>query len=184
MCASVNEPRKGEPRCPLVPKITSCSGSSRSGRRSKYSRSSRAASISISLGAGLPARGEIVMDCSLLRHRAGLGVPDFGSILGDRTIARELPGTGNIEDGLARPCVAVAVQFGQPLVCLKIGFEVRQMHVVISIRQKRTEQRAKDPRFVAAEVLGGDHVQRGAGFGLVVVMPVRIVPTAAALHLI
>ena len=32
MCASVNEPLSGEPRWPLVPKLTSCAGSLRSGR--------------------------------------------------------------------------------------------------------------------------------------------------------
>jgi len=49
----------GEPRCPLVPKLTRWLGSSRSGRRSKYSLSKRATSTSMSLGAGLPASGEI-----------------------------------------------------------------------------------------------------------------------------
>src|SRR2546423_647308 len=57
MCASVNVPCKGEPRCPLVPKLTSWFGSPKSGRRSKYSFSRRATSISISFGAGLPASG-------------------------------------------------------------------------------------------------------------------------------
>jgi hypothetical protein len=42
ICASVNEPRSDEPRCPLVPKLTRCSGSPRSGRWRKYSRSRRA----------------------------------------------------------------------------------------------------------------------------------------------
>src|SRR5271157_2842945 len=57
--ASVNDPCIGEPRCPLVPNMTNWFGSPRSGLRSKYSRSSRAGSISISFGAGLPASGEI-----------------------------------------------------------------------------------------------------------------------------
>jgi len=43
------------------PKLTSWFASVRPGRRSKYSRSSRAGSISISFGAGLPASGEMVM---------------------------------------------------------------------------------------------------------------------------
>ena len=44
--------------------------------------------------------------------------------------------------------------------------------------------RSKDPRLVAAEIVGGDQVQCGAGFRLVVVMPMRVVPAAAAGHLI
>ena len=59
MWASVNVPCSGVPRWPLVPKLTSWLGSPRSGLRSKYSRSSRARSTSISFGAGLPASGEI-----------------------------------------------------------------------------------------------------------------------------
>src|SRR5215472_18638343 len=45
----------------LVPKLTSWFASVIPGRRSKYSRSSRAGSISISFGAGLAASGEMVM---------------------------------------------------------------------------------------------------------------------------
>src|ERR1039458_2649105 len=60
MCASVKVACSGEPRCPLVPKLTIWVGSLRSGLPSKYSRSSRATSTSISFGACLPARGEIV----------------------------------------------------------------------------------------------------------------------------
>src|ERR1700730_11139430 len=61
MWASVNDPWKGEPRCPLVPKLTRWAGSLRSGRHSKYSRSRRDRSTSISFGAGLPASGEIAI---------------------------------------------------------------------------------------------------------------------------
>src|ERR1039458_3262823 len=60
MCASVKVPTSEDPRWPLVPKLTTWVGSLTSGLRSKYSRSSRATSTSISFGAGLPASGEIV----------------------------------------------------------------------------------------------------------------------------
>src|SRR5271166_3872224 len=181
--ASVNEPRSDEPRCPLVPKLTRCSGSPRSGWRSKYSRSRRAGSTSISLRAGLPARGEMVMHRSFSWHRTRLRSPDFSGVLGDRVVAGELPAAGHVQDGLARPGVAVAVQRGQPLVRLEIGPEVGQMQVVVSLRQQRVPQRSEDARLVAAEMIGEDHVQRGAGLRLVVVMPVRVVPIAAGGHL-
>src|SRR6516164_5714012 len=106
MWVSLNEPCRGEPRWPLVPNETSWLGSSISGRRSKYSRSSRTGSISISLGAGLPASGEIVIRATPsgeLCHRTWLCIPDFGCVLGDGAVARELAGGGDVEDGLARP---------------------------------------------------------------------------------
>ena len=78
----------------------------------------------------------------------------------------------------------VGVQLGQPVVRLEIGFEVRQVHVVVAVGQQRVAQRSKDAGLVAAEIIGEDQVQRGPGFGLVVIMPVRIIPAAAALHLI
>src|SRR5271157_921892 len=184
MWASVNDPRSGEPRCPLVPKLTNWPGSSRSGLRSKYSRSSRAGSISISLGAGLPASGEMVIGGFSSSHRTGFCVPDLAGVLGDRAIAGELPGAGDIQNRLPRPSVAVRVQFTEPLIRREIGFEVRQVHVVVSIRQQRIKQRGKEPRFVAAEIVGGDQVQCRAGLRLVVVMPVRVVPAAAVGHLI
>src|ERR1700736_1543375 len=61
MWASVNDRRNGDPRCPLVPKLTRCAGSSTPGSQSKSSRSSRDRSTSISFGAGLPASGEIAI---------------------------------------------------------------------------------------------------------------------------
>ena len=60
MWASVNEPVSGEPRWPLVPKLTSWRGRPGPAVRSWYSRSSRAGSISISGGAGWPASGETI----------------------------------------------------------------------------------------------------------------------------
>src|SRR6516162_7152623 len=184
MWASVNDPRSGEPRCPLVPKSTNWVGSSRSSRRSKYSRSSRAGSINISFGGGLPASGEIVIGRSSLGYRAGLGVPDLGGILGDRAIARELAGTGDIEDCFARPLMLVGVQAGQPVICLEIGVEVREMHEMITSGQQRVVQRSKNAGFIAAEKIGRDQVQCGAGFRIVVVVPSRAVPAAAALDLV
>src|SRR5262249_42722245 len=98
MWASVKVPLSGVPRCPLVPKLTNWFGSPRSGRRSKYSLSSRVKSTNISLGAGCPARGEIaVMDSlsqllkPLLPDRTWLRVPDGGRVLGDGAVAPDAP---------------------------------------------------------------------------------------------
>src|SRR5262245_58076377 len=120
MCASVNVPLSGVPLCPLVPKLTNWLGSPTSGRRSKYSRSRRARSTSISFGAGCPARVEIaMMDClsqllkTYLRNRARLRVPDVGRVLGDGAVTGELSRAGHVQDGLARPGVRVGIQIDQ-----------------------------------------------------------------------
>jgi hypothetical protein len=57
----LNEPASEDPRCPLVPNVTRCVASSGSGRREKYALVSARGSINTSRGAGLPARGEVVM---------------------------------------------------------------------------------------------------------------------------
>src|SRR5215469_4950025 len=183
MWVSVSDPCSGEPRCPLVPKLTNWFGSSRSGRRSKYSRSSRTGSISISFGAGFPASGEIVIGRSSLWYRTGFGVPDLGGILRDRPVARELARTRHIQYCLARPFVSVGIQLGQPVVGLKIRSEIREMHVVVAMCYQCIVNRSEYAGFIAAEIVCGDQVQCGAGFGLVMVMPVWIIPSAAAFDL-
>ena len=45
------------------------------------------------------------------------------------------------------------------LVRLQIGFEVRQVHVVVAVGQQRVAQRSEDPGLVAAEMVGEDQVQ-------------------------
>ena len=57
------------------------------------------------------------------------------------------------------------------------------MHVIIALRQQRAAQRLEDTGFVAAEMIGKDQVQGRAGLGLVFVMPMRVVPAAAAGYL-
>jgi hypothetical protein len=128
-------------------------------------------------GIRLPARSG--MGRSRSCHRARLRLPNLGGILGDRVVAGEFPGARHVQGGFARPSVLIGVQRGQPLVRLDIGFKVGQVHVMISVRQERIPRRSKDAGLVAAEMVGEDQVQRGAGLGLVVVTPVRIVPAAA-----
>src|SRR5689334_1486119 len=59
-----------------------------------------------------PLRGEArgaraCRPCSLW-HRARPRVPDAGRVFGDGAIARELPGAGHVQDGLASPRLASA----------------------------------------------------------------------------
>jgi hypothetical protein len=55
---------------------------------------------------------------------------------------------------------------------------------VISMREERIAQGLEDARLIAAEVVGENQVQRGPGLRLVLVVPVRIVPTSAVFYLL
>jgi hypothetical protein len=59
-------------------------------------------------------------------------------------------------------------------VALKIG----QVHVIIAVTKQSIEDRSENARLIRVEVIGGDEVQGGAGFGIVLVMPARILETA------
>jgi hypothetical protein len=61
----------------------------------------------------------------LLRHRAGLGVPDFRGVFGDRAVAREASGAGDVQDRLLRPVVGVGVKLQQTPVGIEIRGQVR-----------------------------------------------------------
>ena len=119
MCASVNEPRNGEPRWPLVPKLTSWFGFIRVRLALVIRLLEPAESTRIAFGAGLPASGEIVVRsfvvCATVSPRrrpatarARLCMPDISRILGDGAVARELAGAGDVEDRFVRPCVGSA----------------------------------------------------------------------------
>src|SRR5215475_7487175 len=179
ICASVNEPWNGDPRCPLVPKLTRWAGSSASGRHAKYSRSSRDRSTSISLGAGLPASGDIVIGRSSLEYRAGFDVPNLGRVLGNGAVARKFSGAGDIQNGLARPSVRIRIEFAKPPIRIEIGFKISQMHVVVAMHKQRIMNGGKNPGLIAAEMVGRNHVQRRPSFRIVGVMPVRAVPATA-----
>ena len=70
------------------------------------------------------------------------------------------------------------------LVRVQIRLEVRQMHVVVAVRQKGVPQRLEDARLITAEMVGKNQVQRGARFRLVVIVPLRVVPASAIRHLL
>src|SRR6516225_6818790 len=115
----------------------------------------------------------------LLRYGTGLGIPDLGRVLGDGAVAGELAGPGDVQDRPARPPGLVRVEFAESPIGIEIGSEVGQVHVVVALGQERTVQRRKDARLVAAEMVGGDQVQRGSSLQIVFVMPMRAVPAAA-----
>src|SRR2546422_7854115 len=92
-------------------------------------------------GASWPASEEIavaaLVSCTMaLRHRARLDVPDVSRVLGDRAVARELPGAGHVQDCPTRPSVRVRIEPAELRVGLEIGNEIREMHVVVAAREQ------------------------------------------------
>src|SRR5690349_11979950 len=121
---------------------------------------------------------------SHLRHWARRRIPDVGGILSDRSIAREFARTGDIHNRLPRPAVAVRVKRAQGLVRLQIRLQISQMHVVVTVLEQGVVQRRKNALLVLAEIVARYEVQGGPGLGLVLVVPIRIVPAAALIDLL
>ena len=71
------------------------------------------------------------------------------------------------------------MQFAEPLIGLEIGFEVCQMHVVVTMGEESVINRSKDAGLKAAEIVGRDQIQCRSSFRVVVVMPIGAVPAAA-----
>ncbi len=65
-----------------------------------------------------------------------------------------------------------------------VGLQVRQVHIVVPVRQKRIDNRSKNARFSLAEVVKNDLIQCSPGLRLMVIMPVGVVPAAAVRHLL
>ena len=127
MWASVNVPSSGEPRWPLVPKLTSWLRVADVGPALVSTR--------VRAGPGRPAapsapacRRAVKWSSSSLRRCDPSTAP--GTASRSRCSAaysamvrslENLPGAGDVQDRLARPAVRVGVQLDQPLVGLEVG---------------------------------------------------------------
>src|SRR5205823_14271312 len=96
---------------------------------------------------------------------------------------REPPGAADIEDGLPRPAVRIRVQLEKAPVRLQIGGEIRQMAIMVTPGKEHLAKRLKHTWLVLAEVVRENQAQGSANFGLIVVVPLRIVPASAVDHL-
>src|SRR3984885_9467622 len=114
-----------------------------------------------------------------LFHRTGFYAPDLLRILPDRAVTRELARTGEVENDLLRPFVRLAVEVAQPPVGMKIGGEVGQVHEMVALGEESAAQGFEDPRLVGTEMIRKDQIQRLAGFRLIFIVPMRIVPGLA-----
>src|ERR1700730_18535971 len=96
-----------------------------------------------------------------LRYRAGLRLPDFRRVLRDGPVAGELARARDIEDRLARPCIAIRVQRAERPVRLQIGRQVRAVHVMVAVFQQRVVEQSEGTPLVLTEIVAGDQVERG-----------------------
>jgi hypothetical protein len=64
-------------------------------------------------------------------HRTGFCVPDLAGVFGG-----ELSGPSDMQNRLSRDPSPLRVQFTEPLIRREIRFEIRQVHVVVSIDQQ------------------------------------------------
>src|SRR5262245_31813984 len=117
-------------------------------------------------------------------NRGYLQLPDVVRVFLDSAVAGELAGACHVDNRPARPGLAVGIQSSQLLVGAGIVGEIRQMTVMIAVRQERGANGRETDRLLQAEVIGSDQVDRGAGFLLVAIVPVRIVPAGAVSHLL
>src|SRR5271167_1836270 len=72
----------------------------------------------------------------VLRDWTWFCLPDVASIFGDGAVARESSRARYIQNCFARPLTRVCIQRACGFLCLAIRGEVRQVHVVIALRQK------------------------------------------------
>src|SRR4051812_4481468 len=118
----------------------------------KSDRSGTGSIVSIFLTALKRLRSHIVAH-GTSGHRAWFHIPDLGRVLRDGAVAGKPAGAGNVEDDRAGPPVRGGVQIEQPLVRIKVGRQVRQMHVMVAARQQGLAQRLEDTRLIAAEMV-------------------------------
>ena len=116
MCASLNDARSGEPRWPLVPKLTLCVGSAASGLR------------------------RVVLPLDLQRIDQH---PFRCRLAGERGKCHGTPGLSD-GAGLVCPGFRFAVEIHQSPVGLEIGVQVCEVHVVAGVQD--VEQRSEYTR--------------------------------------
>src|SRR6478672_8080995 len=126
MCVSVKEPRSGEPRCLLVPKLTDWFGSPGSDRPpvilalqlrqiDEHFLGSRLASEWRCSHLSYPLISPVETS-SVQSHGARFHLPDVGCIFSDRAVAGKFSRAGHVQNRLPRPAVGVGIQFPYSLI--------------------------------------------------------------------
>ena len=79
---------------------------------------------------------------------------------------------------------ADADAIAESLLSLGISGQIGQVHEMVAAIEKRFANGREDALLAGAKVVAEDQVERLADFRLIVVVPERVVPRAAVLHLI
>jgi hypothetical protein len=74
------------------------------------------------------------------------------------TVARKLSRTRHVQDRFSGPFSGIRVKVTQPVLSLDVRGEIRQVHVVITVREQRIAYRFKRAWFIAAEVFGENQI--------------------------
>src|SRR5260370_35261172 len=119
-----------------------------------------------------------------LEHWAWFHLPNLACVFRNRAIARKLPGAGDVQNCFLRPCAGFGIERTEPFLCLAIRGQVRQVHVVIALGQKRIAQGSEYSWFVAAEVVRENQAQSGSRLRLLFIIPLSIEACAAGLSLL
>src|SRR5262245_12421137 len=77
------------------------------------------------------------------RYRTRFRIPNQGSILGDGAIAGELSRARYVQHRLSRPRVRVTIKLQKLLVRGQVRLQIRQMPVVIPVRQQHVSERGE-----------------------------------------
>src|SRR5215813_1924177 len=118
-----------------------------------------------------------------LLQRTWLCLPDVAGVFRNGAVTRKLAGMAHIEDRLTCPGLWLRVQGAHLCLGFDIGRQIGKVSVIVPMRQEHVQDRGKNPRLVRTEGVGGDHIEGTAGFRLMVIVPVGIVPAAAVLNL-
>src|SRR5262249_10122122 len=90
----------------------------------------------------------------------------------------------HIENGFSCPVSRIGIQIAEAILRLHIRGEVCQEHVVVAVCEQGIANWSECPRFVAAEVIREDEVQRDSRLYFVLIVPVRVVPALTVLNLL
>src|SRR5215468_10712253 len=119
-----------------------------------------------------------------LRYWTWFYLPDVARVFSNGAVARKLSGARNVQNRFPGPLGRICIERADRFLCPAIRRQVRQMHVVVAVRQEGIAQRSENSWFVPAEIVGEDKIQCCSRFVLVLIVPMRVIRTTAVLDLV
>src|SRR5579862_9638488 len=94
----------------------------------------------------------------LLSGSGGLDVPNLAGIFGDRAIAGEISGAGNIQNGLRCPHVWILIILFRAVAGFNVRSQISKMEITVAAVQQLVHNPAEESRFVRAEPVGAQTI--------------------------